>query len=264
MRPVVAAAFVISICALVINESIVPMSERAAANVMKYEVLHESAPVFKAKVFLKEEGGGAVERVIYIDKMDNKTKQMENVVVEEFEGGRLARVIAAKTGEWISGSWWLTDGAVYEIKKTKEVGLLFKFNRQALMLNMAPDEISANDRKPDEMTIPELLRAIEIRGKTGAEAGDLWMAFHLRLAVPWACLIFGILGAALGSRPQRSSSSVGLGFSVIIIFVYYVIMSFGRALGESGSLPPLLAAWVANLVFLAISVFFCLRANRLG
>ena len=267
VRPVVAAAFVISICALVINESIVPMSERAAANVMKYEVLHESAPVFKAKV------------VIYIDKMDNKTKQMENVVVEEFEGGRLARVIAAKTGEWISGSWWLTDGAVYEIKETKEVGLLFKFNRQALMLevgllfkfnrqalmlNMAPDEISANDRKPDEMTIPELLRAIEIRGKTGAEAGDLWMAFHLRLAVPWACLIFGILGAALGSRPQRSSSSVGLGFSVIIIFVYYVIMSFGRALGESGSLPPLLAAWVANLVFLAISVFFCLRANRLG
>ena len=223
VRPVVAAAFVISICALVINESIVPMSERAAANVMKYEVLHESAPVFKAKVFLKEEGGGAVERVI-----------------------------------------WLTDGAVYEIKETKEVGLLFKFNRQALMLNMAPDEISANDRKPDEMTIPELLRAIEIRGKTGAEAGDLWMAFHLRLAVPWACLIFGILGAALGSRPQRSSSSVGLGFSVIIIFVYYVIMSFGRALGESGSLPPLLAAWVANLVFLAISVFFCLRANRLG
>ena len=215
VRPVVAAAFVISICALVINESIVPMSERAAANVMKYEVLHESAPVFKAKVFLKEEGGGAVERVIYIDKMDNKTKQMENVVVEEFEGGRLARVIAAKTGEWISGSWWLTDGAVYEIKETKEVGLLFKFNRQALMLNMAPDEISANDRKPDEMTIPELLRAIEIRGKTGAEAGDLWMAFHLRLAVPWACLIFGILGAALGSRPQRSSSSVGLGFSVI-------------------------------------------------
>ena len=46
VRPVVAAAFVISICALVINESIVPMSERAAANVMKYEVLHESAPVF--------------------------------------------------------------------------------------------------------------------------------------------------------------------------------------------------------------------------
>ena len=53
------------------------------------------------------------------------------------------------------------------------------------------------------MTIPELMRAIEIRGKTGAEAGDLWMAFHLRLAVPWACLIFGILGR--GARQQAAA-----------------------------------------------------------
>ncbi len=265
VRPVVAAAFVVSICALLINENIVPMSERAAANVMRYEVLRKSAPLFRDKIFLKEESGGVVSRVIYIDRMDNKTKSMFNVVVEEFEEGRLARVISAARGEWLSGSWWLADGAVYEIKKeTKEFGLLFKFNRQALSLNMSADEISASDRKPDEMTIQELLQAIEIRSKTGAGAEDLWMAFHLRLAVPWACLIFGILGAALGSRPQRSNSSVGFGFSVIIIFVYYVIMSFGRALGESGSLPPLPAAWVANLVFLAISIFFCIRANRLG
>ena len=90
------------------------------------------------------------------------------------------------------------------------------------------------------------------------------MAFHLRLAVPWACLIFAILGAALGSRPQRASSGVGFGFSVIIIFVYYVIMSFSKALGENGSLPPAMAAWVANLVFLAISLLLCSRANRLG
>ena len=60
--------------ALVINESIVPMSERAAANVMKYEVLHESAPVFKAKVFLKEEGGGAPDRVRRIQKSGGSTR----------------------------------------------------------------------------------------------------------------------------------------------------------------------------------------------
>ena len=90
------------------------------------------------------------------------------------------------------------------------------------------------------------------------------MALQLRIAVPWACLIFAMLGAALGSRPQRSSSSVGFGYSVVIIFVYYVIMSFSRALGESGTLPPLIAAWTANLVFLVISIWLCSRANRLG
>lgn len=265
VRPVVIAAFFVSICAFFINESLVPMSERAAANVMRYEVLRESAPIFTQKVFLKEESDGEVKRVIYIDRMDNSTKDMMNVTVEEFEEGRLARIILARRGKWIDGSWWLGDGAVYEInEKTKEVGLLFKFDRQALTLNLGKDEIPENSSSPDEMTIPELLSAVRIKEKLGADAGELWMALQLRIAVPWACLIFAMLGAALGSKPQRSSSSVGFGYSVIIIFVYYVIMSFSRALGESGTLPPLAAAWTANAVFLVISIWLCSRANRLG
>ena len=94
VRPVVIAAFFVSICAFFINESIVPMSERAAANVMKYEVLRESAPIFTQKVFLKEESDGVIKRVIYVDQMDNSTKDMKDVTVEEFEEGRLARIIS--------------------------------------------------------------------------------------------------------------------------------------------------------------------------
>lgn len=265
VRPVVLAAFVVSLSAFVINESLVPVSERAAANVMKYEVLHESAPIFAEKVFLKEEGDGTLKRIIYIDKMDNSTKDMSDIVVEEFDKGILARVVTAARGRWISGSWWLEEGAVYEINpKTKAVGMLFKFDKQALSLNLNPSEVSRSSVSPDEMTIPELLAAIRLKNKMGEAADDLWMVLQLRLAVPWACLIFGLLGAALGSRPQRSSSGVGLGYSVIIIFVYYVIMSFSRALGESGTLPPVVAAWMANVVFLAMGIFLCSRANRLG
>lgn len=265
VRPVVVAAFFISILAFFVNETLVPMSERAAANVMKYEVLHRSAPVFKSKIFLKEESEGKIKRAIYIDRLDNRTKDMDDVTVEEFEEGHLARVIFAPRGKWIEGSWWLEDGAVYEIKNdTKEVSLLYKFNREALYLNLGPDDISDAPSKPEEMTISELLHAVEVKERMGESAGKFWMALHLRIAVPWACLIFGMLGAALGSRPQRSSSGVGLGFSVIIIFVYYVIMSFSKALGESGALPPIIASWVANFVFLAISLVLCSRANKLG
>ncbi|MEG1823173.1 MAG: LptF/LptG family permease [Cloacibacillus sp.] len=264
VRPVVFAAFVVSICAFFINESLVPLSERAAANVMKYEVLRESAPIFTEKVFLKEESGGAINRIIYIDKIDNKTKDMQDIVVEEFDKGSLARIVSAQSGKWINGSWWIHNGAVYEIKADKTIGLLFKFDKQALSLNMDPNEISDASASPDQMSIPELLRAIAVRHKMGDSTNNLWMVLQLRLSVPWACLIFALLGAALGSRPQRSSSGVGLGFSVIIIFIYYVIMSFSRALGESGTLPPVVAAWNANAVFLAIGVWLCSRANKLG
>ena len=264
VRPVIIAAFVVSVMAFFINESLVPLSERAAANVMKYEVLRESAPLFTEKIFLKEESGEGISRIIYIDKIDNKTKDMSNIMVEEFEKGSLARIVSAVSGKWVDGSWWIYDGAVYEIKSDKTVGLLFKFDKQALNLNMSPKDVSSSSSNPDQMTIPQLYQAIQIKDKMGDVTRDLWMAMQLRISVPWACLIFALLGAALGSRPQRSSSSVGLGFSVIIIFVYYVIMSFSRALGESGTLPAVVAAWNANIVFLAMGIWLCRRANKLG
>lgn len=265
VRPVALAAFLVTIAAFFINESLVPVSERAAANVMKFEVLRESAPIFTEKVFLKEESDGTLKRIIYIDKLDNKTRDMKDIVVQEFEKGVLSRIITANDGKWVNGSWWLDKGAVYDVSpSTKNIALLFKFDRQALSLNLSPTEISQQNQKPDEMTIKELLTAIRLKNKMGESTGDLWMALNLRLAVPWACLIFALLGAALGSRPQRASSGVGLGYSVLIIFAYYVIMSFSRALGESGQLPTAVAAWMANAVFLIMALYLCSRANKLG
>lgn len=264
VRPVVIATFIISIISFFVNETLVPMSERAAANVMMYEVLQETPPVFKQKIFLREESGGVLKRVIYIDKMDMRTNDMENLIVQEFEENRLARIITAETGEWLDGSWWMEDGKVFDIKTDGDVGLLFRFQRQALMLSFNPDEVKTSSDDPDQMTITELYRTIRIFDKRGMDAGKLWMILHLRISVPWACLILGIVGAALGSRPQRSGSSVGLGLSVIIVFVYYVIMSFSKSLGEAQYMPPLIAAWTANAVFLTVGLFLCSRANRLG
>jgi len=49
--------------------------------------------------------------------------------------------------------------------------------------------------------------------------------------------------------------------SVLIVFAYYVVMSFSRALGEAGYLPALLAAWFPNGVFLLVGGYFARRAN---
>ncbi|MDO5563125.1 MAG: LptF/LptG family permease [Synergistaceae bacterium] len=264
VRPVIIATFIISIAAFFINETIVPVSERAAANVMMYEVFKESPPLFKEKIFLKEEGGGVLKRVIYIDKMRISDGNMEEIVVQEFDDGRLARIISAKSGKWIYGSWWIEKGNVFEVNKEGAVDLLFKFDRQALTLNMDPDQVSNASQKPDQMTIPELFNAIKLDERSGSNTAKLWMIFHLRLSVPWACMVLALVGAALGSRPQRSSSSVGLGLSVIIVFVYYVILSFTQSLGDAGYLPPVIAAWIANVIFLVIGLLLCRNANKLG
>jgi lipopolysaccharide export system permease protein len=264
-RPVVIASVIVSVLAFFVNETVVPVSERAAANVMMYEVFQRTPPVFKDKIFLREGDGSNLKRVIYINRMNIKTGDMQEIVVEEFEKGRLSRIISAARAKWVDGSWWILDGRVYDIREDGDVELLFKFTKQALTLEFNPAEIAKQGRlDPDQMTITELYRTIVLYDKKGLETNEMKMTFHLRIGVPWACLILAVMGAALGSRPQRSSSGVGLGMSAIIVFIYYVIMSFSQALGEAGYVPPVIAAWTANAVFFVVGMLLCKKANNLG
>ncbi|MNY81000.1 putative permease YjgP/YjgQ family protein [compost metagenome] len=71
-----------------------------------------------------------------------------------------------------------------------------------------------------------------------------------------------LVGAPLGLRPNRSSSSIGLGLSILIIFVYYVAMFTFMALGQSGHLPPVLAAWMPNILGATLGLGLIARAAR--
>ena len=264
VRPVIIMAFFVSTGAFFINETLVPVSERAAANVMAYEVFKQSPPVFSEKVFLKEESGGSLKRVIYVNRIDIKDGKMSDVIIQEFENGQLSRLVSAEKGQWIDGSWWLEEGKVFEITKEKAVSLLFTFDKQALQLNLNPEEVSRAARTPDEMSLMELFREIRLMKQRGMDVSKLVMILNLRFSIPWACLVLALVGAAVGSRPQRSSSGMGLGLSVIIVFVYYVILSFTQSLGDAGYLHPVFAAWIANIVFLIIGAGLTLRANRIG
>jgi lipopolysaccharide export system permease protein len=264
VRPLAAAGVLVSVFTFVMNETIVPLSERAAANVLRYEVYRKVPPVFKENVFIREESEGSLRRVIYVREVLPRSGDMNDILVQEFDGGKIRRLVSAPSGRWENATWWLMNGQVFEVSGDESVSLLFSFDRQKLNLGMAPSDIGAGASKPEEMSLKELRLTIENSNKQGNDTGKLRMLLNLRIAVPWASVVLVLVGAAVGSRPQRSSSGMGLGLSVVIVFCYYVIMSFCKSLGEAGFMPAALAAWTPNAVFLAIGSLLIRRANRLG
>lgn len=264
VRPVVCAGVLVSVLAFLMNETIVPLSQRAAANVLRYDVFQQVPPVLKENVFIREESEGVLRRVLYIGTVHPRLGTMRDILVQEFEDGKISRVISAPDGQWVDGAWWLERGQVFEVGESGAVRLLFAFQREKINLAMGPAEVGASATDPDEMSLFELYRTIQSAREQGNETGKLWMTLHLRIAVPWASVVLVMVGAAVGSRPQRSSSSMGLGLSVIIVFVYYVIMSLCQSLGEAEFLPGAVAAWIPNAMFLAVGSVLTSRANRLG
>jgi len=63
-------------------------------------------------------------------------------------------------------------------------------------------------------------------------------------------------------RPQRTSTGVGFGISLAIVFVYYIVFNVLRAFGEQGAISPLVAAWLPNAVVLSVGLGLMYDASR--
>lgn len=262
LRPVLGISAVLAMLTLIGNETIVPFSNRASENLMKYEILQERPSVLKERVFLKDEQNGELKRVLYLGKLRPREGLMSDILVQEFDAGKLRRISTAARGTWKSGEWWVEQGEVFEVADAGKVHLLFRFDRQRLLLNLSPEQLEKASRRPAEMSSIELLAHINILKAQGANLLPLWVLFHLKLSVPWSTMILAVLGASIGVRtPRRGGSGIGFGLCIIIVFAYYVVMSFSRALGETGNLPPLLAAWLPNVTFLVLGALFVRKAD---
>lgn len=88
------------------------------------------------------------------------------------------------------------------------------------------------------------------------------MEIYRRFSLPMASFVFAIVGAPLGVQKQRSSSSVGFGISVVIIFLYYAIMTFLEALGKGHLMPAFLAVWSLNMIAFVTGCYLIWRVDR--
>ncbi len=265
VRPVLLVSILISMIALTLNETFVPIASIAADKLMKYEILKNQSSAVQDKVFLRDEQNGELRRVLYIDQLDTAKGTMSGIMLHEFTDGVLSSTITAKDGVYQNSQWWIEDGRIYTVNPEGDIKLLLKFERQVLALKISPQQLERSTRNTQDMSAHELWTYLkQADGVAITDISKLWVMFHLKLAVPWACVIMAVLGAGFGaSRRSRSGGGVGFGISVVIVFAYYVVMSLCRAFGESGHISPFIAGWTPNIVFALLAVYFSLRVDRI-
>ena len=85
---------------------------------------------------------------------------------------------------------------------------------------------------------------------------------YLKISFPLTNFVVVLIGTALAIRVRRGGLAISFGLAVFISFVYYAIIRTGQALGHSGTLPPLIGAWLGNLVFGGLGLELLRRARR--
>ncbi|WP_196593067.1 LptF/LptG family permease [Pectinatus sottacetonis] len=260
MRPIIIMGFIVSLFAIAFNEYVVPWANQAYADVINYEIKNNAKPQSQEHIILKEIKDGNIQRLIYARRYDAKKNRMERIAMQDFENGKLVRVENADYADYSGNEWILHNGIIYSISDG-EMSHTMHFGTQKLPIREGPDSIIREQKKPEEMTMKELEQQIKIMKSQYVDTTDLEIELYQRITVPMASLIFTLIGAPLGMQPNRNSSSIGFGLSIIIIFIYYALMTIASVIGRVG-IPPAYAVWLPNIIGAVIGIYLIRKAAR--
>jgi LPS export ABC transporter permease LptF/LPS export ABC transporter permease LptG len=104
------------------------------------------------------------------------------------------------------------------------------------------------ERGPNELTIAELRARVADMQKRGESPHNELITIHRKWSIPVACLVFGLIGIALGATNRRDGALGSFVLGLVVIFAYYIPMYLGPSLAKGSLVPPWFAAWLPNIV----------------
>lgn len=103
-----------------------------------------------------------------------------------------------------------------------------------------------------------------IRTLTGAGSVEPKIEFHQRIALPWACVLLGLVGVPLGTSSRKAGKSSAFVLTVAVGFLYWMGHLTLIGLARQGAISPAVAIWIPNVVFATIALILIARLERAG
>jgi lipopolysaccharide export system permease protein len=259
LAPVFGVALVSVFLSLWLSEGVVPGANRERDRIYDEQIqkLRPEAAAERADVTYLGAGG----RIFYMRLYVLAEHRMHEVSLQEFSKGQLLRRIDAAEATWDGKRWVFSSGFMRTFENGQEK--VEPFQRMAVGgIAERPDDFAKENRKPDEMSYPELRHYVDRLRASGSRTSNYLVDLHLKLAFPLVNLIIIMIGASVATRLRMQSAALGFGLSVSISFLYYGFMRTGQALGHNGALPPYLAAWLGDLVFGTVGLGMMIQAQR--
>ncbi len=145
----------------------------------------------------------------------------------------------------------MTNGLVHTVKENRSSEI--EFSKYDLILTSGIESITAS--KPEEIKTMTLWKNRKDNVRWESE-------FHRRFALPFACLIFGILGPALSCRIGKIGRVGGFSLSLLILIIYYMALLLGKGLADAEKISPFWGGWTPNMIFGIVTVVFFYFAQK--
>lgn len=238
-------------------EEVVPRTNRRAAEILGQE---DTRREWRSNFVFQGEDG----RNFTIERLNVADGTMTEIVVETVEPGtnRPISHLTAESAEYDPEVGWTFNEGFYRVFLEGDEELASQFQQfRTRGFTESPEDFLEEPRKPEEMTRAEMGRLADIIERSGGSPTKLRVDREEKIAIPVATLVIILFGAPLATSTKRGGTAYGIGVALLSTILYMLLFRISGAVGETGALDPLSAAWIPNVLFLGAGLTFLVRVR---
>jgi lipopolysaccharide export system permease protein len=247
----------ISLAALALGETVVPLATSTAAYIRKVEILKQTPKIVQGEesLWLK----GLDESLIRIQGfVEDKDRILRTSIFTFNESFGLEKRIEADEAEWINGRWILKNVIIFDF----ESNTTEKYATYETTSLEEPEIFREEIKKPQEMNFIELYNYYSRLEKAGFKNLKYSVRLYEKLAYPSINFVMILFGIALALNTNWGGGIRAAGLGVVVSVLYWFLYSTSISFGNTGILKPWLAPWISPITFCIIGALFYARIKE--
>lgn len=260
LRPLLVLGLIMAGVLFFLSNSVVPMSSRKANQIWMEEVRGKKATLTTAEHNIWINGSNRITHIGFFDPVQKIIKDITLYIFNE--NFRLIRRLDAEGGIYTPNGWNLNSIMDQRLEPNQEHYTTNQLDTKMINLDFSVEDLKRVAAKSEELNFTSLRKYIHKIESEGYDATVYRVDLHAKLALPFVCIIMSLLGVGIALRGNLSDGvAVGVAYGIGAGFLYWVMMSFCMSLGYGGMLPPIIAAWISNLIFITLGGILLINAE---
>ena len=253
--PVVAFSIIIYMFSLFLSEMIVPYTSTRSNEIKEIEVKKRPQASF-------QEWYKSKNNIYWIKHFDIESKTIYDPVFyflnDQFI---LTKKINGTSCKWLDGVWEIENAKILTLEKNNTYSTV---RRPRLPLNIpeTPETFITKMRKPEDRTFRELKKHAKKVKEEGYDNTSDLVYLYLKLSYPFMCVVLALIAVPLGLWKKVSGIPLSVTLGILTFFILLMLTGYARAFGLAGKLPPILAAWAANVLFLFLGTYLFMNIKK--
>ncbi|MFH1714692.1 MAG: LptF/LptG family permease [Elusimicrobiota bacterium] len=260
--PIIVFSLGVSASVLVINETIMPFTNKQSEHFYREKIRgHEirEKTEYNNVVYI---GMGGMKYAI--KKYNVPENMLYRVSIDRFDNNlNLVDQLYGENAHWKDEQWIFNKGVFRKFNpNTGDVIEESTFDEKIISLPEKPENFKTDMGDIDLMTICTLKKHINTLARNSIPTYKERSQLHLKIAFPFASTVVILIGIAFSASRFRTAKIISFAVSLFISFLYWGLVSVGLALGENRVLPPFFAAWLPNIIFAAVSIYYIRKLKK--